>query len=66
MKFATNWSLLLVLLFQLLYSSNVNWGKNRWKDIISSDGKGYYAYLPAFFIYDDMHFTFQDSIEKKY
>jgi hypothetical protein len=33
---------------------------------IVSDGSGYYAYLPAWFIYDDIHFNFLDSIHKKY
>jgi hypothetical protein len=33
---------------------------------IVSDGSGYYAYLPAWFIYDDIHFDFLDDIHKKY
>lgn len=33
---------------------------------INADGKGYYAYLPAFFIYQDLHFDFFESYEKKY
>lgn len=48
----------------LLISSNLNWGKqihiNR---IIKSDGKGYYAYLPAIFIYQDLNFTFYDKMD---
>lgn len=46
--------------------SNTQWGSNHWQSIIESDGKGYYAYLPATFIYSDPHFNFHDSIEKKY
>ncbi len=33
---------------------------------INGDGKGYYAYLPAIFIYGDSSYGFIDSIEKKY
>ena len=45
-------------------SSNLNWGKDFWVGIIEADGKGYYAYLPAIFIYDDLNFGFFDEIEK--
>ncbi|MFN7848093.1 MAG: hypothetical protein ACK5P4_12835 [Bacteroidota bacterium] len=33
---------------------------------ISSDGKGYYAYLPALFIYQDIQFSYVDAYENKY
>ena len=36
------------------------------KILIESDGKGYYAYLPAIFIYDDLGFNFIDEYEAKY
>jgi hypothetical protein len=39
---------------------------NNWNRCISSDGKGYYAYLPAFFIYHDTQFDFVSSYENKY
>lgn len=45
---------------------NQKWGKNHWKYTIISDGKGYYAYLPAVFIHGDLNLAFHDSIEKKY
>lgn len=48
-----------------IVSSNLNWGKNFWKEIIRTDGKGYYAYLPAIFIYHDLNFGFFEKIEKK-
>lgn len=60
------YDLLFILLVYILSASNLNWGGERWKDIIASDGKGYYAYLPALFIYKDSQFGFHDSIEKKY
>ena len=37
-----------------------------WDRPIESDGKGYYAYLPAVFIYDDLGFGFVDEYEKTY
>ena len=32
---------------------------------MESDAKGYYAYLPAVFVYEDLHFGFFDEIEKR-
>ena len=66
MKFSpSKFSILLILIITTWVSSNLNWGKNKWTDIIESDGKGYYAYLPAIFIYNDLNFGFFDSIEKE-
>lgn len=36
-----------------------------WKTIITSDGRGYYAYLPAIFIYGDLTFQQVTKTEKK-
>lgn len=47
------------------HSANIHWGK-QWNCIIASDGKGYYSYLPAVFIYHDLNYGFYDSIENKY
>lgn len=33
-------------------------GDNKYEYIVDSDGKGYYAYLPAIFIYHDLSFNF--------
>lgn len=33
-------------------------GDNKYKSIVNSDGEGYYAYLPAIFIYHDLSFNF--------
>ncbi len=49
----------------LVVSSNLNWGKDHWKGILEADAKGYYAYLPAAFIYEDPNFGFFDAIEKE-
>ena len=46
-------------------SSNLNWGGGNWRHILGSDAKGYYAYLPAVFIYHDLNFGFFDAIEKE-
>lgn len=58
-------SLVLIALILTVASSNINWGKDHWKNIIEADGKGYYAYLPAVFIYQDLNFGFFDTIEKE-
>jgi hypothetical protein len=42
-------------------SANLNWGDGRWNRLIRSDAKGYYAYLPAVFIYKDLSFGFLDK-----
>lgn len=59
---ATLW---ITLLIMIIISSNVNWEGERWKNILESDAKGYYAYLPAVFIYNDLNFSFFDEIEKE-
>jgi len=56
----------LILLTLVYVSSNLHTGKDFWKRIITFDGKGYYSYLPAIFIYNDLNFGFFDEIEAKY
>ena len=51
-----------VILFSV--TLNINGNKTYDTGIIESDGKGYYAYLPAIFIYQDLNFSFFDAIEK--
>ena len=46
-------------------------GLTRWQQLtedplIQTDGQGYHAYLPAVFIYQDLQFTFIDSIVPQY
>ena len=55
----------LIGLIVLLVSINISWHKDHWRGIIESDGSGYYAYLPAVFIYQDLNFGFFDEIEKE-
>ncbi|MCX6234562.1 MAG: hypothetical protein NT175_07540 [Bacteroidetes bacterium] len=52
-----------IILILMFVSMNINLSKDYSKGIIESDGKGYYAYLPAVFIYKDLNFGFFDSIE---
>jgi len=49
----------------LLFISFKQPGEN-WDRSINSDGKGYYAYLPAFFIYHDFNYKFVESYERQY
>ncbi|NEN22427.1 hypothetical protein G3O08_02785 [Cryomorpha ignava] len=58
-------TLIAIMVLMTAISSNINWGKERWKGIVEADGKGYYAYLPAVFIYHDLNFGFFDHIEKE-
>lgn len=56
----------LALLAGLLVFSaaNINWSANRWPGLVKADARGYYAYLPAIFIYHDLNFGFYDIVEK--
>ena len=38
----------------------------KWDRVINSDGKGYYAYLPAIFIYQDLDYCFVETYESDY
>lgn len=55
----------IIILVMTIITSNINWGRDHWKVIIEADAKGYYAYLPAVFIYQDLNFNFFDHIEKE-
>ena len=54
----------ILLVICMCFTVSIRWkGENNaaWKEIVSSDGKGYYAYLPALFIYHDFNFTFLEN-----
>ena len=60
--------LLPILFFVALLTVSLRWvgpEGNSWKWTIGGDGRGYYAYLPALFIYHDPHYTFLDAEELK-
>ena len=58
-------TLLLVLMISLVTMSNLHLGGERWQFILDADAKGYYAYLPAVFVYQDPNYGFFDLIEKE-
>ena len=49
----------------VLVSNNLNWTRDHWKGVIESDAKGYFAYLPATFVYGDLNYGFYDELEMK-
>ena len=65
MKHAIKISLSLIAIIYLLVSININFGKNKWQDVLESDAWGYYAYLPAVLIYHDLHFNFYNDVMHK-
>jgi len=54
-----------VLLFMFKYRFGGENGEE-YKRVINGDGKGYYAYLPAIFIYQDLTFSFFDKEKEKF
>jgi hypothetical protein len=58
--------LLPCLLVYLMVGMLMRWGNISQHPIIDSDGKGYYAYLPAILIHQDLSFGFVDDYEAKY
>ncbi len=55
----------LITILMLAAVSVLKWSEGRWQNTIVADAKGYYAYLPAIFIYHDLNFGFFDHIEKE-
>lgn len=53
----------IILLVLLAYTAKINWGSGQWENVIEADAKGYYAYLPAIFIYEDLNFGFYEKVE---
>lgn len=64
--FAENRTPLLLLLFLLFINSFYVDLNNPYKKPITGDAKGYYAYLPALFIYQDLDYNFVAEIEAKH
>jgi len=62
--FLKSWTIpLFIALTCFIYSySQKGWNNS----YINGDGKGYYAYLPAIFIYKDLHFKFIEKYEKEH
>ena len=55
-----------LLVLVLACSVVVNDWDNPYRRPIIGDAKGYYAYLPAAFIYQDFSFSFVEDVEQKY
>jgi hypothetical protein len=55
----------ILVCYILLFLSFKHPGES-WDRSINSDGKGYYAYLPALFIYHDLTYKFVESYELNY
>lgn len=53
----------LIMLLMVLVTANLNWNPKATSSIQESDSNGYYAYLPALFIYHDLHFGFYEEME---
>ena len=47
----------------LVFFLSFKWVNNQWRYNIASDGKGYYIYLPAAFIYHDFSYEFTKQTE---
>ena len=59
-----SYTLLLIGIVLLWVTANLSFGKEKWRGVLEADAKGYYAYLPAVFIYHDLNFGFFNKIEK--
>jgi len=55
----------IVLVYAVLFLFTKN-PSSQWDRVIVSDGKGYYAYLTALFIYHDTDYGFIDTYESEY
>jgi len=54
-----------ILIAVIVLFCSIKYGKYQ-GNYINSDGKGYYAYLTAIFIYNDLDYNFIDEYENKY
>ena len=63
MKHFATISIVVTMLLMTFTASNLHWGGQKWLDIAEVDAQGYYSYLPAIFIYQDLNFDFFEEIE---
>ncbi|RLD54160.1 MAG: hypothetical protein DRI97_12040 [Bacteroidetes bacterium] len=62
-NYIIKYAILIITVLMLFYT----WQHGRYNgNYINSDGKGYYAYLTATFIYHDLEYGFIDQYESKY
>ena len=57
---------LLIALLYVFSMLNIRFGKDHFKHTVLSDARGYYAYLPAWVVYDDLQFEFQSRVDPVY
>lgn len=57
------WVIIIIGIISIWVSSNLSWGDGKPQTIIEADGKGYYAHLPALFIFHDLNFGFFEEYE---
>lgn len=53
-------------LFLLFFAVQNNYRDGEFHNVIRSDGSGYYAYLPAIFLYNDATYEQSNAVEKTY
>lgn len=56
----------LILIGLIGFAGLTRWQKLSEEPLIITDGQGYYAYLPAVFIYHDLQFNFVEGINQTY
>jgi len=57
------WFIGIVLVFFIIKARFIDDKGDRWRRIVDTDGRGYYAHLPAILIYHDLDYRFIDSCE---
>jgi len=55
-QYTLQFTIVITAIILVWVSANLNWGDGRWNKMLAHDAKGYYAYLPAVFIYHDLSF----------
>ena len=66
MKYLYKYTPELILVIYVMIFLGFKSPEQSWDRVINSDGKGYYAYLPAIFIYHDLQFKFVEQYEAQY
>jgi len=66
MKYLYKFTPEIILVVYVLIFLGFKHPEQNWDRVINSDGKGYYAYLPAIFIYHDLQFRFVEQYESRY
>ncbi len=56
----------IILVFYVILFAAFKHPQQEWDRLINSDGKAYYAYLTAIFIYHDLQYNFVESYESEY